>query len=78
MPKKTENSRHVGLQEDGSFYGDFSEWKEMLRMLLVCVELGKIPPLCKLKELICESSLFSIDTAFTAMYKAVLQDGGTS
>jgi len=24
--------------------------------------------------LICEASLFSIDTAYTAMYKAILQD----
>ena len=45
-------------------------------MLLVCVELGEIPSLCKLP--ICEASLFSIDTAYTAMHKSVLQDGGSS
>ena len=49
-PKKTENSHHVGLR-DGSFYGDLSECKETLRMVLVCVELGKILPLRKLKQL---------------------------
>ena len=49
--EEMENSRHVGLQRDGNFYDDLGECKETLRMLLVCVELGEIPPLCKLKEL---------------------------
>lgn len=43
---KTENSRHVGLQ-CGSFYGDLSECKETLRMLLMYLKSGEIPPLCK-------------------------------
>ena len=47
-------------------------------MLLVCVESGEIPPLGKLKELICEATLYSIDTTYTAMYNTVLRDGSTS
>lgn len=35
---------------------------ETLRMLLVCVELGKIPLLYKLNY-ICEANSFSIDSA---------------
>ena len=42
---------HVGLQEDGTFYGDLSKCKETLRILLVCVELGETPLLCKIKKL---------------------------
>ena len=43
----------------------------------ISLELGEIPALfCKLP--ICEASLFSIDTAYTAMYKAVLQDDSPS
>ena len=41
-----ENSQHFGLLEDGSFHGDLSECKVTRRMLLVCVESGKILPLC--------------------------------
>ena len=48
-------------------------------MAILVIESSKIPPLCKLKELTsCEASSFSIDTAYTAVYKAVLQDGATS
>ena len=32
---RTENSRHVGVQEDSSFYGDLGEWREVLKMLPV-------------------------------------------
>ena len=40
---KTENSRHVGVQRDRSFYGDLHEISGILIMLLICVELDKIP-----------------------------------
>ena len=39
--KNTENSRHVGLQRDGSFYGNLNECKETPGMFVVCVESGK-------------------------------------
>ena len=35
--------------------------RQYIRMLLVCVESGKIPPLCKSKKLICEASSFVLD-----------------
>ena len=46
LPKNTENSRPVGLQRDGSFYGNLSECKETLGMLVACVESGEMPQLC--------------------------------
>ena len=51
LRRKTENSRHVGVQQDRSFYGDLHEMSDILMMLLICVELDKIPMLHKLKEL---------------------------
>ena len=41
-------------------------------MLLVCVTLGEIPPFCKLNY-VCP-----VDIAYTALCKAVLQDGRAS
>ena len=55
-------------------YNEMCQSQQMQRDILVCVESGKIPPLCKLKQLICEASLLSIDTAHTAKYKAVPQN----
>ena len=69
MTKKIENSRHVGLQYRSS-YSNLGECKPTLRMLLVYVELGKILPYCKLKELKL--------TLYCQVYKAVLQDGSGS
>ena len=56
------NSCHVGLQQDGSFYGDLSEYKKTLRTDLVWIESGKYH--CSVSEikLICEPS--SIDTTY--------------
>ena len=31
------NSRYVGVPGDSSIHGDFGEWKDILRMLLVCL-----------------------------------------
>ena len=44
-----ENGCHVRLQGDGSFCGDLGKYKKTLRMVLVHVESGEMPPLCKLK-----------------------------
>ena len=49
--RKTENSRHVGVQRDRSFYGDLHETSDIVIMLLICVESDKIPMLHKLKQL---------------------------
>ena len=49
--KKTENSRHVGVQRDRSFYANLHEMSDILLMLLLCVESDKIPLLHKLKQL---------------------------
>lgn len=41
--------------------------EKTFRIPLACVELGEIPPVCKLKELnslYCEASFFLIDTAW--------------
>ena len=51
LRRKTENSRHFGVQQDRSFYGDFHEMSDILIMLLICVESDKIPLLHKLKQL---------------------------
>ena len=51
LRRKTENSRHVGVQRDRSFYGDLHEMSDILIMLLICVESDKRPPLHKLKQL---------------------------
>ena len=50
LQRKTENSRHVGVQ-DRSFYGDLHEMSDIIIMLLICVESDKIPLLNKLKQL---------------------------
>ena len=44
-----ENSCHVGVR-DRSFYGDLHEGSDILTILLICVELNKIPLLRKLKQ----------------------------
>ena len=46
LRRKTENSRHVGVQ-DRSFYGDLHEMSDILIMLLICIESDKIPSLHK-------------------------------
>ena len=51
LRRKTENSHHVGVQQDRSFYGNLHEMSDILVMLLICVELDKIPLLHKLKQL---------------------------
>ena len=51
LQRKTENSRHVGVQRDRSFYGNLHEMSDILIMLLICVESDKIPLLHKLKQL---------------------------
>ena len=52
LRRKTENSCHVGIQQDRSFYGDqLHKMSDILIMLLICVELDKIPLLHKLKQL---------------------------
>ena len=51
LGRKTENSRHFGVQQDRSFYGDFHEMSDILIMLLICVGSDKIPLLHKLKQL---------------------------
>ena len=48
MYSNEENSRHVGLQRDGSFHCDLGKCKETLRMILVMLN-GEIPLLCKFK-----------------------------
>ena len=49
LRRKTENTRHVGVQHDRSFYGDLHERSDILIMLLVRVGSDKIPLLQKLK-----------------------------
>ena len=68
LRRKTENSRHVGVQRDRSFYGDLHEMSDILIMLLKCVELDKIPLLHKLKQLYKRLPVFVflIDIASTA------------
>ena len=44
LRKTKKNSYHVGSQRDGRFCGDLGRCKETLRLLLVGVKLGKIPP----------------------------------
>ena len=51
LRRKTENSRHVGVQRDRGFYGDLHKMSGILIMLLICVESDKIPLLHKLKQL---------------------------
>ena len=35
------NSRHVGVQQDRSFYDDLHERSDILIMLLICIESDK-------------------------------------
>ena len=51
LRRKTEDSRHVGVQQDRSFYGNLHEMSDILIILLICVESDKIPLLHKLKQL---------------------------
>ena len=46
-----QNSRHVGVHRNRSFYGDLHEMGDILIMLLICVESDKISLLHKLKQL---------------------------
>ena len=65
LRRKRENSCHVGVQQDGSFYSDLHEVSDILIMLLICVESGKIPLLQKFKQLFkCLPVGFSIDVAY--------------
>ena len=67
LRRKTENSRHFGVQEDRHFYGDLHEMSNIVIMLLICVESDKIPLLHKLKQLYkCLPVGFLIDIAYTA------------
>ena len=67
LRRKTENSRHVGVQRDRSFYGDLHEMSDILIMLLICVESDKIPLLHKLKQLYKRLPVgVLIDIAYTA------------
>ena len=67
LRRKTENSRHVGVQQDRSFYGGLHGTSDMLIMLLMCVESDKIPSLHKLKQLYKHLPVgFLIDIAYTA------------
>ena len=51
LQRKTENSHHVGIQEDRSSYCHLHKISDILMMLLICVESDKIPLLHKLKQL---------------------------
>ena len=71
--KENGNSRHVGAQQDRSFYGSLHEMSDIhgvLIMLLICVESGKIPLLLKVKQLFkCLRVGVLIDIAYIAKYK---------
>ena len=47
---KMENSCHVGIQQNRSFYGDLHEMSDILMMLLIRVESDKIPLLHNFKK----------------------------
>ena len=65
LRRETENSRHVGVQRDRSFYGNIHEMSDILIMLLVCIELDKMPSLHKFKKLYkCLPVGFLIDIAY--------------
>ena len=64
LRRKTENTRHVGVQHDRSFYGDLHERSDILIMLLVRVGSDKIPLLQKLKHVYLWGVLIAI--AYTA------------
>ena len=49
--RKTENSRHVGVQRDRNFYDDLHKMSDIGILLLICVESDKITLLQKLKQL---------------------------
>ena len=67
LQRKTENSHHFGVQRDRGFYGYLHEMSDTLMMLLICVEMDKIPLLHKLKQLYkCLPVIFLIDIAYTA------------
>ena len=80
ISRKMENSCHVGLQWDGSFCGNLGKCKETLKMFLVDVESGEIPPLCKLRaksNLSVSPVCFRWIPPYTVMYKG-LKHYGTS
>ena len=62
--RKIENSCHVGVQWDRSFYGEFHKMSDIL---LICVESDKTPLLHKLKQLYKRFPVgfFLIDIAYT-------------
>ena len=67
LRRKTENSHHVGVQQDRSFYGDLHEMSDILIMLLMCIESDKIPSLHKFKKLYKSLPVgFLIDITYTA------------
>ena len=67
LRRKTDNSRHVGVQRDRSFCGDLHEMSDILIMLLMCIESDKMPSLHKLKKLYKRLPLgFLIDIVYTA------------
>ena len=51
LRSKVDSRCHVGVQRDRSLYSDLHEMSDILIMLLLCVELDKIPLLHKLKKL---------------------------
>ena len=70
LQRKTENSHHVGIQRDRSFYGDLHEMSDILIMLLICVQSDKIPLLHKLKQpLTCGFLIDIVYTANNILYK---------
>ena len=67
LRRKTENSRHFGVQRYRNFYGNLHEMSDILIMLLMCVESDKIPLLHNLNQLYkCLPVGFSIAIAYTA------------
>ena len=42
LQRKTENSRHVGVQRDKSFYGNLHETSDILTMLVICDHVMKM------------------------------------
>ena len=64
LRRKTDNSRHVGVQRDRSFYGDLHELSDILIMLLMCIESASLHKFKKLYKRL--PVAFLIDIAYTA------------